>query len=102
MIKTKYYKQIDGKKVEFVIDYQKYLYLSYMNIVELILPDGCRVVNCENNQLKELIIPNSCKSISCHNNQLKELIVTDVCTFVRADMKSVTELNKVYDLRLWI
>ena len=49
----------------------------------MIIPDGCMCVFCEDNQLKELILPNSCKE-------------------VWADMKSVTILNKIEELNLWI
>ena len=114
-----YYKKSNGKVVE--LEQKNYLYLWSKNIVELIIPDGCRIVECsnnqltdfiipdgckavrcDNNQLTELIIPDGCESVWCYNNQLKELIIPDGCTEVVADMKSMTELNKVKELNLWI
>ena len=76
-----YYKTSKGKVVE--LEQQNKLYLWTMNIIELILPDGCKEVYCFNNQLKELIIPKWCEC-------------------VLADMKSINELNKVDRLNLWI
>ena len=70
-----YYKTSDGKVV--VLEQQNELYLYRMNIIELIIPVGC-------------------------NNQLKELIIPDGCVEVVADMKSITELNKVDVLNLLI
>ena len=75
-----YYKTSDGKVVE--LEQQIGLYLYFKNIVELIILEGCKYVNCENNQLTELIIPDGCKC-------------------VRADMKSITVLNKV-DILIFI
>ena len=135
-----YYKKSDGRSIE--LKQEDVLSLCYMDIVELVIPDGCewidcsdnqlkeliipagcKVVNCSNNQLtkliipdgcksksvscynnqlKELILPNSCDTISCWGNQLKVLVIPDGCREVWADMKSVTELNKVNILNLWI
>ena len=92
-----YYKKSNGKVVELE---QQILYIYSKNIIELIIPDGCEWVLCWDNQLKELIIPDGCKRVYCHNNQLKELIIPNGCVW--ADMKSVTELNKVNRLYLWI
>ena len=50
----------------------------------------------------KVIIPNSCEGISCRANQLKELVIPAGCEWVWADMKSVTELNKVDRLYLYI
>ena len=95
-----YYKTSDGEVVE--LKQQDVSWLYSMNIVELIIPDGCIKVNCSNNQLKELIIPDGYKIIRCCNNKLKELVIPDECKRVWADMKSITELNIVDDLNLWI
>ena len=95
-----YYKTSLGKVVE--LEQRDKLNLYNMDIIELIIPDGCETVWCWNNQLKELIIPEGCKRVDCENNQLKELIIPDECKWVRADLKSMTELNKVYDLNLYI
>ena len=71
-------------------------------LTKLILNSVCKVVYCQNNQLKELIITDSCRWIKCHNNQLEKLFIPAGCVEVWADMKSVTVLNKVEDLNLWI
>ena len=77
--------------------------ICYNNkLTELIVSAGCKKVSCSNNQLKELIITEGCVKVDCSYNQLKELIIPDGCVYVWADMKSVTELNKVKDLNLWI
>ena len=95
-----YYKTSDGEVVG--LEQQDELHLYDMNIIELVIPDGCETVYCFFNQLKELIIPDGCLYVSCFNNQLKKLILHDECKWIWADMKSVTELNKVDYLRLWI
>ena len=95
-----FYKKIDGKVVE--LEQQIILDLWFNHIIELIIPDGCEHVFCQNNKLTELIIPDSCKNIRCDSNQLKELVIPAGCEEVHADMKSVTELNKVDELNLWI
>ena len=114
-----YYKTCDGKVVE--LKQQDELYLCYMDIVELVIPDGCKIVSCYenqlnvlilpdgckevwcyNNQLKELVIPNGCKEVYCCYNQLKEFIVPNGCGKFWADMKSITKLNKIDNLRLFI
>jgi hypothetical protein len=53
--------------------------LSYMDLTELVLPDGVKEVWCRNNQLNELIIPDQVEYISCKGNNLTELIVPDHC-----------------------
>ena len=50
----------------------------------------------------KLIVSDGCELVNCMNNQLKELIIPDGCVWVRADMKSITELNKVEYLNLYI
>ena len=95
-----YYKKSNGKVVE--LEQQVYSWLWSENIIELIIPDGCEYVSCEYNQLKELIIPDGCVYVNCRHNQLKELIIPNDCEWVWADMKSVTELNKVNNLYLYI
>ena len=95
-----FYKRCDGKVVE--LERENELYLYSMNIIELIIPDGYEYVSCWNNQLKELIIPEGCKVVCCQNNQLKELVIPNGCKRVMADMKSITELNKVDNLYLYL
>lgn len=95
-----YYKTIDGKFVE--LRQRCILDLCYMNIIELVIPDGRKSVSCHNNQLKKLIIPNGCDIVGCWNNQLKEFIIPNGCEWVWADMKSITELNEVDRLYLCI
>ena len=95
-----YYKTSDGKVIE--LKKQEKLYLLNRNIVELVITDVFKEINCQHNQLTKLIIIDGCEVVKCHNNQLKELIISDKCEYVRADMKSVTELNKVDRLMLWI
>ena len=75
-----HYKTSDGKVVE--LKQQDILSLCYMDIIELIIPDGCETVWCWDNQLKELIIPDGCKKVWCHNNQLTELILPDGCEYI--------------------
>ena len=95
-----YYKTSDGEVVG--LEQQDELHLYDMNIIELVIPDGCETVYCFFNQLKELIIPDGCVYVYCSNNQLKELIIPEGCKWIWADMKSVTELNKVDNLNLYI
>ena len=94
-----YYKTSDGKVVELG---QRILDIFSNNIIELVIPAGCKEVYCYNNQLKELVIPAGCEYVSCWDNQLKELVIPDGCKEVWADMKSVTELNKIEELRLYL
>ena len=54
------------------------------------------------NEITELVICGKHKKIRCHYNQIKELIIPDGCECIEADMKSVTELNKVDYLHLYI
>ena len=114
-----YYKTSDGKVVELkqqdvsclwskniveliIPDVCKKVWCFDNQLTELIIPDGCKYVRCYDNQLTKVIIPNSCEGISCRANQLKELVIPAGCEWVWADMKSVTELNKVDRLYLYI
>ena len=119
-----YYKKSNGEVVELEqvdLEQQNILNLCCEDIVELVIPDGYKIVRCYNNQLKELIVPDGCKIVSCLDNQLKELIIPEGCEYVScwdnqlkelvipdgckevwADMKSVTELNKIEELRLYL
>ena len=49
----KYYRTSNGEVVE--LEQQERLYLWSEDIIEIIIPDGCKVVNCENNQLKKIL-----------------------------------------------
>ena len=113
-----YYKTKSGEIVE--LDDLTYQDLFHLGITELILNENCQSVYCWNNQLTELILNENCQSVYCWNNQLTELILNENCQsvycwnnqlkefdtnkaqIVECDMKSLTNLNKVEELYLWI
>jgi hypothetical protein len=66
-----------GVKCEFGPNFN--FYLSGKNLVEFIIPDGSRVIHCNNNNLTKLDLPDSVEYISCKGNNLTELIVPDNC-----------------------
>ena len=78
------------------------IWAALSGIFELVIPTGCKEVYCYNNQLTKLILPNDCEIVYCRNNKLNVLVIPDSCKKVWADMKSITELNKVKKLDLWI
>ncbi len=55
------------------------VFLEKCGIVELVLPDWTKYINCRDNKLTELIIPDSVQYINCMDNNLTELIVPDDC-----------------------
>ena len=94
-----YYKTDTGKIFE--LEDLTYQDLTYINITELVLNENCESVWCQNNQLTELVLNDNCEKVRCWNNKLKELD-TNKSEYVSCDMKSLTNLNKVKELRLWI
>jgi hypothetical protein len=57
----------------------KKVYCSYSSLTKLIIPEGVEFISCIYNFLTELIIPNGCKFISCHHNNLNKLILPMSC-----------------------
>ena len=80
------------------------LWCENSNLTKLSIPYNCSNdrIYCWDNKLKELILLNSCIEIWCDGNQLKEFTIPENTKIVYCDMKSVTELNKVNKLNLWI
>ncbi len=91
-----WYKTSYGEKYEFISSVR--IYLTIMDITELVIPDGVIdiycfgnkltklyfpdsviYIDCEGNYLTELIVPDRVKYIDCRNNRLTELIVPDHC-----------------------
>jgi hypothetical protein len=85
-----------GNEVEFEVNSDDWLSCSSKDLVELIIPKGCKGVFCQDNQLTELIIPEGCKWVSCKDNQLTELIIPDGCKGVRSDL-GLINLNDYKD-----
>ena len=82
-MKTGYYITSNGERV--ILKSQTILDLSYRNIVELVIPEGCKYVSCWSNQLTELVIPEGCETVYCNDNRLTKLIIPDGCEKVFCD-----------------
>ncbi len=67
---------IDMCIIELVLPNQvKSVNCSYNNLTKLTIPDSVEEIRCKDNFLTELIIPNKVKSINCSNNKITELII---------------------------
>jgi hypothetical protein len=70
-------------------------YLAKINsnkLTKLIIPDGYNIVRCDGNELTELILSKSCKRIYCWNNQLTELIIPEGCEWVHCHHNKLNKL----------
>lgn len=98
------FETFDGKVGDMSPNEYNELWCGYFNLTKLIIPYNCSkdYIYCFSNKLKELILLNSCIEIWCDENQLKEFVIPENIKIVQCDMKSVTVLNKVNKLNLWI
>jgi hypothetical protein len=82
LAKDGYYITSDLTKYEITLD-NTYtpdtIALNNSDLIELVIPDWAKYINCMGNNLTELIIPDSVQYLSCMNNNLTELIVPDNC-----------------------
>ena len=62
-MKKGYYITSEDKKV--ILEPQNIIDVSNSNIIELVIPRGCKILYCWNNQLTELVVPNGCENIYC-------------------------------------
>jgi hypothetical protein len=65
--------------IELVLPQCKRVYCSYNLLTELIIPEGCEYVSCRDNMLTKLILANSCNDVWCYNNYLTKLIIPKNC-----------------------
>jgi hypothetical protein len=86
-----YYITQDYPTVKVPLEPKEIIDLSYMGLIELVLPK-CKKVWCHRNYLTELIIPIGCEHISCYYNYLTELIIPQSCEHVYCWNNSLTKL----------
>jgi hypothetical protein len=86
-----YYKTLSGKI--FPLEKQDAIDVSNKDIIELVLPEGCKKVFCYVNKLIELVIPEGCKRVHCSNNQLTNLVVAEGCVEIYCHHNQLTEFN---------
>lgn len=111
-----YYKKTTGEIYE--IGYQEEIHLSGRNIIELTLNNNCNFLYCMNNKIKTLtlkkciacncsdnniheLIYEQCDGLACQHNKLKELYIKRAI-YVSCDMKSLTKIDKIDILELYI
>ena len=95
-----YYKTSNGEI--FPLEKEDVISLSYKDIIELVLPEGCKKVYCYDNQLTELIIPEGCTEVDCSNNKLTELILPEGCEWIYCHHNNLTNFNPPKSCkRLW-
>jgi hypothetical protein len=75
-----------GNEVEFEVNSSGWFNCPRKDLVELIIPKGCKWVWCWSNQLTELIIPDGCKVVCCYDNQIKTLNLPDSIRWVWSDL----------------
>ncbi len=85
-----WYKTSDGTLYE--LETTNDISLCYMDLIELVIPDGVRVVWCWNNKLTELIIPDSVVAVLCDKNLLTKLIVPDQVEYINCRNNQLTKL----------
>ena len=57
-----------GKRLEFKVNRNGYLFCPNRDLVSLEIPDGVEAMFCVDNVLTELIIPESVKALDCDMN----------------------------------
>jgi hypothetical protein len=89
-MKNGYYITSDGTK--HILEPNNSIYLCNMGIIELVLPDGIKIINCRDNKLTELIIPEGTERVWCWGNELTKLDLPD--SVIKADcyFNKLTEL----------
>jgi hypothetical protein len=87
-----WYKTSDGDKV--ILESTDIIRLIYKGIIELVIPNGVKEVNCSNNSnLTKLIIPDSVEFIYCRNNKLTKLDLPDGIKRVYCYNNQLTKLD---------
>ena len=92
--KKGYYITVGGKKTELSPPTEKneILNVSYIDIVELIVPEGYETVWCDNNQLTLLVLPDGVKEVYCYNNQLTSLVLPNGIKYISCNNNQLTSL----------
>ncbi len=85
-----WYKTSNGVKHE--LETTNDIYLTYMGLIELVIPDGVKEVVCYSNKLTKLIIPDSVTYINCRGNNLTELVIPNGVIEVYCSDNLLTEL----------
>ena len=67
------------KLIELVLPKCNRVFCSFNYLTELIIPQGCEWVSCRDNKLTKLLLPDSCKEVWCYDNYLTKLIVPKNC-----------------------
>ncbi len=90
----------------FVVDTYEFrmsVYATHKNLVSITIPEGVKIIYCNDNMIKRIIIPLSATHVYCYNNDLKIIKIPNNVKEISCD-KSVKGLDKYIDkdiLRLY-